>query len=75
MVLALPYFHVENPHSPETVAYMPFASQLQESVTRWVRCVPACFANGHSKPRRDFKKYFGREGLEAVERFTWGREV
>ncbi len=74
MVLALPYFHVENPHSPETVAYMPFAS-FKSPFRGGVRCVPACFANGHSKPRRDFKKYFGREGLKAVEQFTWGCKV
>lgn len=74
MVLALPYFHVENPHSPETVAYMPYAS-FKNPIGGGVRCVPASFENGHSKPRRDFKKYFGREGLKAVEQLTWGGDV
>lgn len=74
MVLALPYFHVENPHAPETIAYMPYNS-FKNPVVGGVRCEPACFEKGHSKPRLTFKGYFDREGLERVEQPGWGSDV
>ncbi|HWI80720.1 hypothetical protein [Ramlibacter sp.] len=74
MVLALPYFHLENPHAPETIAYMPYNS-FKSPIGGGVRCVPACFESGHTKPRRDFKKYFDREGLKQVEQPSWGSDV
>lgn len=74
MVLALPYFHVENSHAPETIAYMPYGS-FKNPTGGGVRCEPACFEKGHSKPRLTFKRYFDREGLKRVEQPGWGTDV
>ena len=74
MVLALPYFHAENHHAPEAIAYMPY-DNFKNPSAGGVRCVPALFETGHSKPRRDFEKFFGREGLKRIELPGWGSDA
>jgi hypothetical protein len=72
MVLALPYFHTENPHAPEHCAFNPL-DQCKSPTSGSVRCEPAKFAAGHAVPRRECAKYFDRSGLELVESAAWGR--
>jgi hypothetical protein len=71
MVLAIPYFHLANRHAPEVVAFMPL-DMIRTPSRGGVRCVPASFRDGHAKPRREFKQYFGGSGLQRVELSTWG---
>jgi hypothetical protein len=71
MVLAIPYFHLANHHAPEAVAFMPL-DKIRSPSSGGVRCVPASFNEGHAKPRRDFERYFGRNGLQRVELSNWG---
>jgi hypothetical protein len=72
MVLALPYFHRDRPHSPECCAFMP-RDQFKAPSAGGMRCEPASFIGGHTTPRRDFAKYFDERGLSRVESEDWGR--
>jgi hypothetical protein len=69
MVLAMPFFSYRQSSNPVCVAYMPIWTIRPHS--RGYRCSPACFRNGEPEPRRDYRKYFDIEGLEAVEFDRW----
>lgn len=71
MVLALPFFHTNNLHSPEHIAFMPI-DQFKSPSKGGIRCVPATFKNGHAIPRKESIKYFGSQGLQLVESSKWG---
>ena len=71
MVLALPYFHIQNPHAPEHIALMPL-DQCKSPTSGGVRCVPATFTAGHAVPRRESLRYFGVAGLTLIESGDWG---
>ncbi len=71
MVLAMPFFHKENPLSPELCAFIPL-DQCKSPSSGGIRAEPAKFVSGHALPRRDFVKYFDRPGLARVEDARWG---
>lgn len=74
MVLILPYFSaLERGVAPTLIAYMPFC-KIRPRRRGGFRCVPARFSNGLPVPRRDFRQYFGDEGLQAIASTTWGEE-
>ena len=74
MVLVLAFFAAtERGVAPEHIAYMPF-TEFKKPVGGGFRCVPARFEAGHSKPRREFARYFGEKGLSAVESTLWGHD-
>lgn len=71
MVLAIPYFPTDHTSAaPDCVAYMP-RSQIRPQQGRGWRCEPAKFENGIARPRRDFQRYFDREGLAFMEEIGW----
>lgn len=69
MVLAIPFFLVDDRSAPVHIAYMP-RSQIKPH-SRGVHCEPATFKNGAPTPRRDFSDYFDELGLRAVENLAW----
>lgn len=72
MVLVLAFFAAtERGASPEQIAYMPYA-EFKKPISGGYRCVPARFEAGHSIPRREFNRYFGEQGLLAVDSSAWG---
>jgi hypothetical protein len=71
MVLAIPYFHVDRSPAPDHVAFMPLDACKRMTRGR-VRSQPASFLNGHAKPRREYRRYFGQAGLKRVEDSNWG---
>jgi hypothetical protein len=73
MVLAIPFFAGNTAGPALFVAYMPY--NAIKSHTRGYRCQPACFTDGHPSPRREFSRYFGRAGLDIVERSDWGSQL
>lgn len=69
MVLAIPFFSVNQPGPALFVAYMPFSRIKKHS--RGYRCQPAAFRNGKPIPRPDYKKFFDNEGLALIEKPDW----
>lgn len=69
MVLAIPFFGVDDRSAPAHIAYMP-RSQIKPH-SRGVHCEPATFKGGAAVPRRDFSAYFDEAGLRAVESSQW----
>jgi hypothetical protein len=70
MVLAIAFFTVDVAGAaPIHIAYMP-KSQIRRK-TRGYACHPARFHAGEPEPRRDFKKYFDADGLEALASPSW----
>jgi hypothetical protein len=70
MILAIPYFAVNNAGPALFVAYMPFSKVKEHS--RGFRCQPATFKNGQPVQRRDHKMYFDTAGLALLESDEWG---
>ena len=71
MVLAIPYFSTSAKSSPPVcVAYMPF-SQIRKQRSKGFACQPASFKNGAPEPRRDFRHFFDKVGIEALESEDW----
>ena len=69
MVIAIPFFETAVLGPALFVAYMPW-SQIKPH-QRGYRCEPAAFRGGAPKPRREFQRYFGTEGLAQIERVDW----
>jgi len=73
MVLVLAYFAAtERGVAPEQIAYMPYG-QLKKPSRGGYRCLPANFQSGHAVPRREFVRYFGELGLQALVSQHWGK--
>ena len=73
MVLVIPFFLKQSESVPTHVAYMPLS--LVRKHSRGFRCEPAGFRGGMITPRRDYAKFFGKEGLEALERPEWNASI
>jgi len=71
MVLAIPFFSLSSPDTPSCVAYLPIA--LAKKHSRGFRCEPATYRKGLPLPRRDWAKFFDRDGLDLVGREDWYR--
>lgn len=71
MVVALPYFHSSNRHSPEIYAFIPL-DRCKARASGDIRAEPAKFVGGHAVPRRDSARYFGAQGLALIEHESWG---
>ena len=75
MVLIIPFFNHANPQAPEHVAFLPLSVCKKTSKGGW-RCAPCNWVKDQDKaraePRRDFRKYFGKEGLASVGKVGWG---
>jgi hypothetical protein len=69
MVLAIPFFSPTSREVPTCVAYVP--ASLIKKHSRGFKCEPARLASSLAKPRRDYAKFFGDEGLTLVERADW----
>lgn len=65
MVLVIPYFTSSDAAAPRLVAWAP-RSALRK-VARGFAFEPATFVSGHPQMRRDFKHFFGDEGLRALD--------
>jgi hypothetical protein len=65
MVLAIPFFSYVNQQAPEQVAFMPL-SRYKKTSDGGRQCSPCKFEDGKAVPRRDFKKFFGKDGLASV---------
>jgi hypothetical protein len=75
MILVLPYFGTDHAGpAPDCIAFMP-RSQIRTQKGRGFKCTPAKFSAHRAEPRREFRRYFGPEGLYAVSSPTWGRET
>jgi hypothetical protein len=64
MVLVVPFFTSTDAHSPRLVAWAP-RSAIRE-VSRGYAFEPATFVSGSPEMRRDFRKFFGEDGLQAL---------
>ncbi|HEY0264207.1 MAG TPA: hypothetical protein VGC07_06770 [Granulicella sp.] len=73
MVLAIPYFASGEIPILEHVAFMPLTRVREHQ--RGFRCEPAKFVNGKAFPRRDYAKFFDRQGLKHLEQQTWSKEI
>jgi hypothetical protein len=69
MVLAIPFFSKTNLDVPLCIAYMPRIKILPHK--RGFKCEPACFKDGIPMSRREYKKYFNKEGLDFLEKKEW----
>jgi hypothetical protein len=72
MVLAIPYFAVEDIPKLLHIAFMPLCMVRPHS-KGW-RCLPAKFLRGVPSPRGDHSKYFDHEGLGRLESRSWCQE-
>lgn len=73
MVLAIPYFSASSPNTPVCIAFMPLVNVRQHS--RGYRCQPATFRKGEPKPRREYQKFFDRQGILRLDSLNWKNEV
>jgi hypothetical protein len=72
MVLALVFFPPgAKEGTPQHIAYMPHG-QIRPRSRGGFRCVPASLKAGLVAPRRDFIRYFDRDGLNAISQPGWG---
>ena len=71
MVLAIPYFSHTTPDIPACIAYLP--RLLMRRHNRGFRCEPATFQSGTARPRRDYARFFGEEGLRLIEQPDWSQ--
>jgi len=65
MILAIPYFNNFRRDGTDLIAFMPFHTIKPHS--KGFRCEPAMFKNGFAIPRRDYRQYFGDNGLVLLE--------
>jgi hypothetical protein len=72
MFLAIPYFS-KSSSEPVYIAYMPRMSVKLHS--RGFRCQPATYRGGEPRPRREYHKFFGKEGIARLDSLTWRRET
>jgi hypothetical protein len=71
MVLVITFFSADpQTKSPECVAYVP-RSRISDQASKGYKCQPAKFIDGEVKPRKDFKRYFDREGIQKIESQQW----
>ena len=73
MVLAIPYFSASSANTPVCIAFMPLVNVRQHS--RGYRCQPATFRKGEPKPRREYQKFFDRQGILRLDSLNWKNEV
>jgi hypothetical protein len=73
MVLAIPYFSASSPDTPAYVAFIPWASVKKHA--RGFRCEPATYRSGEPRPRREFQKFFGEDGIARLDSLTWKMET
>ena len=73
MVLVIPYFSASSPDTPVYIAFIPWASVKPHS--RGFRCEPATYRSGEPRPRREFQKFFGEEGIARLDSLTWKMET
>ena len=73
MVLAIPYFSASSPNTPVCIAFMPLVNVKQHS--RGYRCEPATFRKGEPKPRREYQKFFDRQGILRLDSLNWKNEI
>jgi len=72
MVLAIAFFPTDRAGvAPDHVAYMPY-SRVRPQRSWGYQCQPACYRSGKAESRRDFRKYFDRDGMLYMESATWG---
>jgi len=69
MVLAIPFFSRDAAEVPTCVAYLPRG--IIRTHSRGFRCQPASFRNGLPAPRRDYAKFFDKDGLAMLEAPAW----
>lgn len=72
MVLAIPYFSASSPATPVCIAFMPPTCVKRHS--RGFRCQPAAYRNGEPRPRREYRKFFDRGGIELMDSLAWNQE-
>jgi hypothetical protein len=72
MVLAIPFFEPGAYAIPTCIAYVPLTQLRPHS--RGCKCEPASLCRGVAKPRRDFERYFGDEGLGLLIDPRWATE-
>ncbi len=74
LVLAIPFFPLEEQaEAPCSVAFMPTSQVKRHS--RGVRCLPASFRAGRPFARRDYGKFFDKEGMKLMEGESWRYET
>jgi len=69
MILAIPFFAFGSSDMPVCTAYLP--RPLIKKHPRGYRCLPASFKQGVPAPRREYKKFFGKEGLLLLGTSGW----
>ncbi len=69
MVLAMPYYTVQEIKTPTFIAYMPMSTI--KGCSRGYQCQPACFKDGTPLQRPFFAKYFDKSGLQLLENSLW----
>jgi hypothetical protein len=74
MVLAIPFFSYANQQAPEQVAFIPL-SRCKKTSDGGRQCSPCKFEDGKAVPRRDFKTFFGKDGLASVGNPGWGEST
>ena len=73
MVLAIPFFPIDRTGvAPTCIAYLP-RWQIRTQQGRGYACRPAQFKNGVATPRRDFRRYFGSDGIRFMETEGWSQ--
>jgi hypothetical protein len=71
MVLAIPFFSYPVGDMPICTAYLP--RSLLRKVAKGYRCQPASFKGSTPTPRRDYKKFFDKAGLDLLLSPDWGQ--
>ena len=75
MVLAIPFFPTDRTGvAPSCIAYMP-RWQIRKQASRGFACCPARFNNSKAQPRRDFRQYFGTDGIKVMESAIWSQRL
>jgi len=69
MILAIPFFDHGDRSRPVCIAFIP-RSQIRPT-RRGYRCSPANFVEERTQPRRDYRKFFDSDGLNALESPAW----
>jgi hypothetical protein len=71
MVLAIPFFSYPAGDMPLFTAYLP--RPLIRKVSRGYRCQPASFKGSKPVPRRDYKKFFDKAGIDLLGTPNWSQ--
>jgi hypothetical protein len=73
MVLAIPYFSGASSEIPYCVAYMPWSCVRPHS--RGFRCQPAMYRANAPCPRREYRRFFDKDGIDALVDDLWSQQT